>query len=294
MLLFTIFHTFCNAQGRPDSRPSSRSRIRMDHVSQDDPPPHLPPPPPPTGSPHNAPSTTTAVTTAVTTPTAVITETPPPSIQFTSSGHSNKMLVTLNDLRLNSELSDITLRVGSEQIPSHKLILSVNSPYFRAMFSSSYSEGSQAVVEIRDISATALEALVKYFYTSRVHISTANVQELLAVSSMLQVGAVSDACCEFMRRHLGASNCLGVRTFADMLSCSELKKVADDFAKRNFSTVVDSEDFLKLEVEQLLELFSANDLCVRSEELVFEAAVKWIKHDPAEREKFVVDVLEKV
>lgn len=162
------------------------------------------------------------------------------------------------------------------------------------MFSSSYSESGQSVVEIREISFTALELLVQYFYTSKIHISTANVQEMLAASSMLQVSAVGDACCEFMRRHLGASNCLGVRTFADMHSFSELKRVADDFAKRNFSTVVESEDFLKLEVEQLMELFSADDLCVESEKMVFEACLLWMKHDPAQRERFIVDLLEKV
>lgn len=204
------------------------------------------------------------------------------------------MQATLNDLRLNKELCDITLKVGSQKISSHRLILSANSAYFRAMFSSGYSEAGQSVVEIFEITPSALESLIQYFYTSKIHISTANVQELLAASSMLQVSAVSDACCEFMRRHLGASNCLGVRTFADMHSCSELRRVANDFAKRNFSIVVESEDFLKLEVEQLMELFSADDLCVESEEMVFEACLKWIKHDPAEREKFIIDLLEKV
>ena len=150
------------------------------------------------------------------------------------------------------------------------------------------------MVEMFEVTFAAMEAIVQYFYTSKIHISTANIQELLAASSMLQVSAVSDACCEFMRRHLGASNCLGVRTFADMHSCAELKKVADDFARRNFSTVVESEDYLKLEVEQLLELFSADDLCVSAEEMVFEACLRWIKHDPAARERFIVDLLEKV
>ena len=70
--------------------------------------------------------------------------------------------------------------------------------------------------------------------------------------------------------------------------------MADDFARRNFSTVVGSEDFLKLEVEQLMELFSADDLCVESEKMVFEAMLVWIKHDPAERSKFIVNLLEKV
>lgn len=186
------------------------------------------------------------------------------------------------------------LRVGTEQVASHKLILSANSPYFRAMFSSSYSESAQAEVKVHDVSFSALESLVQYFYTSKIHISTSNVQELLAASSMLQISPVSDACCEFMRRHLGASNCLGVRTFADMHSCSELKRVADDFARKNFPTVVGSEEFLKLGVEQLLELFSADDLCVESEKMVFEAMLVWMKHDPAARGRFIVDLLEKV
>ena len=270
-----------------DSRPSSRSRVRIDLVSQDD--PSLSPVPP-SGS--GLASYHSSNAHYVHPP--IMIETPPPSVHFTSSSHSSKVLSTLNDLRLNDELCDIVLKVGTEKISSHKVILSVNSPYFRAMFSSSYTESNKDVVEIHEIEFSALESLVQYFYTSKIHISTVNVEELLAASSMLQVSAVVDACCEFMRRHLGASNCLGVRTFADMLSCSELKRVADDFTKRNFSTVVESEDFLKLEIDQLLELFSADDLCVESEEKVFEASMKWIKFDPAEREKFIIDLLEKV
>ena len=259
--------------------------MRVDHVApQDDPPVPLPPGPPSAG-PH-------PISHSMHPP--VVIEAPPPSVHFTGSGHSNRILATLNDLRLNDELCDVTLKVGSEQISAHKVILSANSLYFRAMFTSNYAESNKAVIEIQQISFPALESLVLYFYTSRTHISTANVQELLAASSMLQVSSISDVCCEFMRRHLGASNCLGVRTFADMHSCSELMNVADNFAKQNFSTVVESEDFLKLEVDQLLELFRADNLCVESEEKVFEASIKWIKYDPAERERFIVNLLEKV
>lgn len=245
----------------------------------------LPPPPSSTSSQH--------ASTAAHSP-VLVTETPPLSIHFSSSSHCNRVLATLNDLRLNEELSDITLKVGTEQVSSHKLVLSANSPYFRAMFSSSYSESEQNVVEMHEVSFPALESLIQYFYTSKLHISIANVQELLAISSMLQVGGVSDACCEFMRRHLGVSNCLGVRTFADMHSCSELRRVADDFARRNFSSVVESEEFLRLEVEQVMELLSADELSVGSEEKVFEAVLRWVKFDPVERDKFIVDLLEKV
>lgn len=204
------------------------------------------------------------------------------------------MLSTLNEMRLSHEQCDITLKVGPDQLSAHKLILIANSPYFRAMFSSSYSESTQSSVEMHGISFVALEQLVQYFYTCKIHISTDNVQEILLASTLLQTIIVTEACCEFMRRHLGVANCLGVRTFADMHSCSELERVAAEFTRRNFVTVVDSEDFLKLDLDQILELFSASDLAVGSEESVFEACLKWIKFDPAKRERFITDLLEKV
>ena len=64
--------------------------------------------------------------------------------------------------------------------------------------------------------------------------------------------------------------------------------------KQHLEDVVQSEEFLKLQLDQVTELFSANDLNVASEEKVFEAVMIWIKYDPASREKYIADLLEKV
>lgn len=162
------------------------------------------------------------------------------------------------------------------------------------MFTSAYSEGTQKTIEIHGVTLEALESLINYFYTSEISISTCNVQEIFAASSMLQVIPVSNACSEFMRRHLGVSNCLGVRSFADMLSCHDLKNIADEFTRKNFPEVVASEEFLKLPVEQVLELFSADDLNVSTEESVFDAVITWIKYDPANRDRHITELLKKV
>ena len=280
-------------QGRPESRPSSRSRARLDHISSQE-EALSPLPPPGSASLLHPPGSMFSGVYPPTPGLGQVVETIPLSIQFTASGHSNRMLTALNEMRLNNEQCDVTIRVETDQLAAHKLVLSANSPYFRAMFSSNYSEATQSKVEILGVTSVALELLVQYFYTSKIHISTENVQDILAASTMLQASRVTDACCEFMRRHLGVSNCLGVQTFADMHSCSELKRMASEFTKSNFVIVVESEDFLKLELDQVLELFSASDLVVASEANVFEACVRWIKFDPANRDKFIVDLLEKV
>ena len=221
-------------------------------------------------------------------------ETSPISVRYVGCAHSNTVLASLNDLRVHRELCDVELMVDGARIPAHKAILCTCSPYFKAMFSSSYSESNQDSVVIREVSSSALELLVQYFYTSEVYITTDNVQELLSASCMFQIATLREACCEFMRRHLGITNCLGVRAIADLHSCAQLRKVADDFAKKNFASVIESEEFLKLNIGHLVELFSADDLGAPSEEKVYEAAMTWVHHDPINREKYLVQLLEKV
>lgn len=218
----------------------------------------------------------------------------PVSVRFTWHGHSNSVLSELTQLRTTHTLTDVTLLVNDVTFPAHKAVLAACSPYFNAMFTSAYSEVSQRTVEIHGVTLEAFESLINYFYTSEITLSTVNVQEILAASSMLQVIPVSNACSDFMRRHLGVSNCLGIRSIADMLSCYDLKRIADEFARKNFTEVVTSEEFLKLPLEQVLELFSADDLNVSSEESVFDAVVMWIKYDPVIRDKHITELLKKV
>ena len=63
--------------------------------------------------------------------------------------------------------------------------------------------------------------------------------------------------------------------------------------RMHFEEVVRSEEFLQLEVTQLLELVGADDLCTQSEEQVYEAVMAWVKHDPVNREKYLAELLEK-
>ena len=281
--------THTHMQGRPDSANSSRPSSRTLMRAQDSDPsssPRMGASSPGLTRQHSPPSSSP--------PTTIQDTASPVSVRYVGCAHSNMVLASLNDLRIHRELCNIELVVGDVRIPAHKSILCACSPYFKAMFSSSYSEASQGSVIIRDVSSTALELLVQYFYTSEIYITTDNVQELLSVSCMFQITSLKDACCEFMRRHLGVTNCLGVRAMADLHSCAQLRKLADNFAKKNFTSVIESEEFLKLEVEHLIDLFSSDDLGVASEEKVYEAVMIWIQHDPINREEYLIQLLEKV
>lgn len=87
---------------------------------------------------------------------------------------------------------------------------------------------------LKDIDDSAVEALVDFCYTAQIVVEEGNVQTLLPAACLLQLAEIQDVCCEFLKRQLDPSNCLGIRAFADTHACRDLLKVADKFTQHNF------------------------------------------------------------
>lgn len=118
----------------------------------------------------------------------------------------------------------------------------------------------------------ALENLINFAYSGTVKIDNQNVQSLMVGASFLQLNKVRDACADFLisryaLSHLmqywiswnfsivnmtfqcfrfHAHNVLGIRQFADSLSCTQLVSAAEKYIHHYFSKVAQSEEFLSL------------------------------------------------
>lgn len=139
----------------------------------------------------------------------------PARLSHISEKHPKITLAELNVLRRHRELCDVVLNVGKLKIFAHRVILSACSPYFRAMFTGELEESRQTEVTIRDIDEHAMELLIDFCYTSHIIVEESNVQSLLPAACLLQLAEIQDICCEFLKRQLDPSNCLGIRAFAD-------------------------------------------------------------------------------
>ena len=84
------------------------------------------------------------------------------------------------------------------------------------MFTGELRERDQTEVTIRDIDETAMEIVIDFIYTSYIVVEESNVQTLLPAACLLQLTEIQDVCCEFLKRQLDPSNCLGIRAFADV------------------------------------------------------------------------------
>ena len=132
------------------------------------------------------------------------------------------------------------------------------------MFTGELAESRQTEVTIRDIDEHAMELLIDFCYTSYILVEETNVQTLLPAACLLQLQEIQDVCCEFLKRQLDPSNCLGIRAFADTHSCRELLRIADKFTQHNFqevSRVLENISFVSLNTVFSYRSLKAKNFC---------------------------------
>ncbi|XP_056437887.1 kelch-like protein 20 isoform X2 [Gadus chalcogrammus] len=205
---------------------------------------------------------------------------------FVEATHPDKVLQGLNGIRLNNAFCDVTLCCGGQEFPCHRIVLAAISTYFQAMFSVDLIESRQERVALNGLEPQMIGMLVSYAYTSKVFISKANVQGLLAAANLLDIMPVREACCRFMERQMDETNCVGIHCFAEAHSCKTLEKRSMEYILANFKTVYQQEEFLSLCLDKLTQIIASDQLNVPQEEMVFEAAMLWLNKCSSRKQSF--------
>lgn len=188
------------------------------------------------------------------------------------------------EIRRSGKLCDVVLIAGGLRFSAHRVVLAATIPYFRAMFTTEMAECQKEDIELPELDGDTLESLIAFAYTGRVRITSANVQSIMQAANFLQLNSIVDECCKFLQARFHVQNILGVRSFAIALGCISLVLSADRFLHKHFLLVSMGEEFLSLSVDEVVLLLSRDELFVDSEEQIFDAAMRWLQHDPSRAE----------
>ncbi|KAM9342471.1 kelch-like protein 10 [Pholidichthys leucotaenia] len=198
-----------------------------------------------------------------------------------------------NELRLEGKLCDAVIRIENIEFKIHMIILADVSPYFRALFLR-WALSEQKVFNIPGISSPIMELILEYAYTGLVSVTVKNMQELMLAADQLEVMDILQICWNFIENELAPKNCIGVWQFTNVIFCPEMRYKACRYITDHFVDVISSEEFLQLSVEELEDILGRDELCVKQENSVYEAAIKWMLHMPEKREEHAVRLLSKV
>ena len=106
---------------------------------------------------------------------------------FENDLHQNGVLEMLKLMYDSRQLTDVCVTVDDQKFFCHRAVLAATSCYFHAMFTTSLAESRQSDIELHEVDAQSVSALIDYAYTGRAHITQFNVQNLMIAASLFQV-----------------------------------------------------------------------------------------------------------
>lgn len=214
------------------------------------------------------------------------------SIQFAHPLQGATNVRELNRMREEGVLTDVTLVADDKEFQCHRAVLAASCPYFKAMFSAGLRETNQTAIKLYGVAREAMEVILQFAYTGTCVLSRRTVEDILRAADLIGMLPLRDASARFMKTCIDVTNCLQIRQIGQEHCIEDLIQDATHFSKRNFADIVHQEQFLNLTLEQVVEYLGHDDLNISNEDIVYDAAMRWVKCDIEERIPFAGIVVE--
>ncbi|XP_049944499.1 poly [ADP-ribose] polymerase tankyrase-1-like [Schistocerca serialis cubense] len=129
----------------------------------------------------------------------------------------------------SGEGADVTLVVGTSQLPAHSFVLAARSPVFAATFRNDTKEARSRRIEITDVREAVLRQLLHFVYTDEAPQPASTAAELLAASDMYYLPLLKKRCEQQLAQGLSVDNAAATAVLAVLHSCSWLESAAVNF-----------------------------------------------------------------
>ena len=188
------------------------------------------------------------------------------------------------------------MSVKDKEFKAHRLVLAAASPFFLSLLVSDMREGKEQFIriELEEATGSVMEEVLKYIYTGNVAVTKETAHDLVAAADYLLLQGLKTLACNFLEENVTIENCFFNYYFADKYQCLELTQESCEFINSNFSSVMKTNDSVKLDIEQVIEWVSSDFVNVGCEEEIFKGIVKWVSHKKSERQSNFAELLRQV
>uniref|UniRef100_A0A8C5MNI5 BTB/POZ domain-containing protein 9 n=1 Tax=Leptobrachium leishanense TaxID=445787 RepID=A0A8C5MNI5_9ANUR len=216
---------------------------------------------------------------------------------YTSVGeidHVHILSENVGALISGEEYSDVTFVVEKRHFAAHKVILAARCQYFRALLYGGMRESQpEAEISLEDTTADAFSMLIKYIYTGRATLRDEREEVLLDFLSLAHkygFPELEDSTSEYLCTILKIQNVSMIYDVASLYSLSKLTGTCYMFMDRNAQEVISSDGFLTMSKAALLDIVR-RDSFAAPEKDIFQALVRWSRHNPKEKHAEIMEAV---
>ncbi|CAJ0946078.1 unnamed protein product [Ranitomeya imitator] len=186
------------------------------------------------------------------------------------------------------EVDDVILEVDRKLFHVEKSLLAAESSYFQIMFYGGFKESTLHKIHLNGVNKECFQTLLDFVKNGSMELNQGNVTDLLESADFLDLRKAKQFCIAFLVHELKVSNCLGMMSYSQQYGCIELYESAVSVAVTHLSELMNDyeDEFTQLDKETLETLLQTDDLYVSSEDLVFDAVMKWVMVDTTREKNF--------
>ena len=172
-----------------------------------------------------------------------------------ASQHCHEITQRLDILRTSESFCDVTIVAKGKEFKAHKAVLAAASPFFLTLLTSDMKESKEQLIkiELEEATAAVMEDVLKYVYTGNVLVTEERAHNLIATADYFLLPGLKSLAVNFLRELVTVENCIFNYYFAEKYRCAELKENSRQVINSNFIVVMETEDFLKLDMKQVME-----------------------------------------
>lgn len=143
----------------------------------------------------------------------------------------------------NQEFTDVTLRIGGEELKVHKAILAYKSPVFKAMFCHNTREANENSVKIIDFSFDVIKDMVQFMYTGHIENFENHAADLLAVADKYCIEDLKIICCRFYHKRLNIENAVETLILSTKHNLGYFSSFLKTFIADNLDKIMETKGF---------------------------------------------------
>ncbi|KAM5181106.1 kelch-like protein 34 [Mantella aurantiaca] len=197
--------------------------------------------------------------------------------------HRGLVFTQYQMLRAYGHLCDVSLVVDGHEFPAHKSLLACSSDYFRAMFKDYTRESKASVIHLKVISATGLQNILDFIYTSWLSLSLSTLEDTLEAASYLQVVDAIPLCSKFLINSCDLENCCFVANIALKYYLVDALEEAEKFITHNLWDLlkedIERTELVELNVKSMLNLIKSDNIPKVNEQCLLSLVLKWLQYD---------------